>query len=207
VRQEADSVPIPCVFLISRNIIDLAIVLSCPHFGMVSNPALQLAVLKREGCEKIFTDKASGASRKRPELDKCLKRLNSGDVLIVWKLDQLGRSLRDLIPLLDDLKRQEIKFKSLTESIDTQTPTGRTMWQMVGVLAELERSLIQERTKAGREAAKRRGVKLGRKPKLSSQQVAHARKLIEDGESPAPVAQLLGVARSTRYATLAASLL
>src|SRR5215203_1623640 len=114
------------------------------------NPALQLAALKRERCKRIFTDKASGSLRKRPELDKCLKSLQPGDVLIVWKLDRLGRSLRDLITLLDDLKGQGIKFKSLTESIDTQTPTGRAMWQMVGVLAELERSLIQERTKAGR---------------------------------------------------------
>ena len=167
------------------------------------NPALQLAALKQEGCKKrIFTDKASGASRKRPELDKCLKRLNAGDAPVVWKLDRLGLSLRDLITLLDDLKGQGVKFKSLTESRDTQTPTGRAMWQMVGVLAELERSLIQERTKAGREAAKQRGVKLGRKPKLSPQQVAHARKLIEDGESPKQVAQLLGVARSTLYASL-----
>jgi DNA invertase Pin-like site-specific DNA recombinase len=166
------------------------------------NPALQLAALKREGCEKIFADKASGALRKRPELEKCLKRLNAGDVLVVWKLDRLGRSLRDLIKLLDDLKGQGVKFKSLTESIDTQTPTGRAMWQMVGVLAELERSLISERTKAGRAAAVARGVKMGRKPKLSPQQVAHARKLIENGESPTQVARLLKVARSTLYAAL-----
>jgi DNA invertase Pin-like site-specific DNA recombinase len=125
-------------------------------------------------------------------------------VLIVWKLDRLGRSLRDLITLLDDLKGQGIKFKSLTESIDTQTPTGRAMWQMVGVLAELERSLIQERTKAGRDAAQRRGVKLGRPRKLSPQQIAHAKKLIGNGESPAHVAQLLGVARSTLYVALGA---
>jgi DNA invertase Pin-like site-specific DNA recombinase len=92
------------------------------------NPALQLAALKQEGCKRIFTDKASGASRKRPALDKCLKRLNAGDVLVVWKLDRLGRSLRDLITLLDDLKGQGVKFKSLTESRDTQTPTGRAMW-------------------------------------------------------------------------------
>ena len=91
------------------------------------NPALQLAALKRERCKRIFTDKASGSLRKRPELDKCLKSLQPGDVLIVWKLDRLGRSLRDLITLLDDLKGQGIKFKSLTESIDTQTPTGRAM--------------------------------------------------------------------------------
>jgi len=100
-------------------------------------------------------------------------------VLIVWKLDRLGRTLRDLITLLDDLKRQDVRFKSLTESIDTDRPTGRAMWQMVGVLAELEKSLIRERTKAGREAAQRRGVKMGRKPKLSPHQVAHARKLVE----------------------------
>jgi DNA invertase Pin-like site-specific DNA recombinase len=166
------------------------------------NPALQLAALKREKCGKIFIDKASGASRARPELDKCLKKLNAGDVLIVWKLDRLGRSLRDLIKLLDDLKGQGVKFKSLTESMDTQTPTGRAMWQMVGVLAELERSLISERTRAGRAAAMARGVKMGRKPKLSPQQVAHVRKLIENGESPTHVAQLLKVARSTLYAAL-----
>ncbi len=166
------------------------------------NPELQLTALKRERCGRIFTDKASGASRKRPQLEKCLKTLNAGDVLIVWKPDRLGRSLRDLITLLDDLKGQRVKFKSLTESIDTQTPTGRAMWQMVGVLAELERSLIHERTKAGREAERRRGVKLGRKPKLSPQQIAHARKLIDDGESPTHVAQLLKVARSTMYAAL-----
>src|SRR2546426_6619407 len=166
------------------------------------NPELQITALKRERCKRLFIDKASGASRKRPALDKCLKALEAGDVLVVWKLDRLGRSLRDLIALLHELKEQGIKFKSLTEAIDTETPTGRAMWQMVGVLAELERSLIQERTKAGREAAKRRGVKLGRKPKLSPQQVAHARKLVENGESPTQVAQLLKVARSTLYAAL-----
>jgi DNA invertase Pin-like site-specific DNA recombinase len=166
------------------------------------NPALQIAALKREGCKRIFTDKISGAVRKRPELDKCLKSLTHGDFLIVWKLDRLGRSLRDLITLLDELKGQGVRFKSLTEAIDTETPTGRAMWQMIGVLAELERSLIRERTKAGREAAKKRGVKMGRKPKLSPQQIAHARKLIDNGESPAHVARLLGVARSTLYASL-----
>src|SRR5713226_9540523 len=161
------------------------------------NPAVQLTALKRERWRRLFTDTASGASRKRPELDKCLKRLKAGDVLIVWKLDRLGRSLRDLITLLDELKGQGVKFKSLTESIDTQTPTGRAMWQMVGVLAELERSLISERTQAGRAAAVARGVKMGRKPKLSPQQVAHARKLLEQGERPGDVARLLKVSRRT----------
>jgi DNA invertase Pin-like site-specific DNA recombinase len=161
------------------------------------NPDLQLTALKRAGCRKIFTDKATGATVKRPELTKCLKSLDSGDTLIVWKLDRLGRSLRDLIGLLDDLKARGVAFRSLTEAIDTATPTGRAMWQMVGILAELERSLIQERTKAGRAAAVARGVKLGRKPKLSPQQVAHARHLREQGKSSKQIAPLLKVSERT----------
>ena len=161
------------------------------------NPDLQLAALKWAGCRKIFTDKATGAHVKRPELAKCLKVLKDGDILVVWKLDRLGRSLHDLIGLLDDLKMRGVAFRSLTEAIDTATPTGRAMWQMIGILAELERSLIQERTKAGRAAAVARGVKMGRKPLLSAAQVAHARKLLDQGESPAHVAQLLNVSWRT----------
>ncbi len=168
------------------------------------NPDLQLAALKQAGCKRkrIFTDKATGAHVKRPELTKCLKALAEGDTLIVWKLDRLGRSLRDLIGLLDDLKARGVAFRSLTEVIDTTTPTGRAMWQMIGILAELERSLIQERTKAGRLAAVARGVKMGRKLKLTPQQVAHARKLIEQGERHDTVAQSLNVSRRTLYRAL-----
>src|SRR5262249_5119398 len=166
------------------------------------NPDLQLAALKRAGCRRIFTDKASGAHMKRPELAKCLKALKAGDTLVVWKLDRLGRSLRDLIALLDDLKGRGVAFRSLTEAIDTATATGRAMWQMVGILAELERSLIQERTKAGRAAAQARGVKMGRKPLLTAQQVAHARKLLGQGERHNTVARSLGVSRRTLYRTL-----
>src|SRR4029077_19741358 len=115
----------------------------------------------------------SGAIRKRPALAKCLASLKAGDTLIVWKLDRLGRSLRDLIAMLDDLKQRGVKFHSLTEAIDTETPTGRAMWQLIGILAELERSLIAERTRAGVKAAQRRGVKFGRKPKLTPQQLDH----------------------------------
>src|SRR5713101_3032890 len=161
------------------------------------NPDLQLRALKKAGCKTIYTDKVSGTVRKRTYLERCLKELKPGDVLIVWKLDRLGRSLSDLIGLLDDLKARGVAFRSLTEAIDTATPTGRAMWQMVGILAELERSLIQERTKAGRAAAQARGVKMGRKPKLSPQQVAHARKLLDQGERPAHVAQLLKVSQRT----------
>ena len=163
---------------------------------------LQLAALKRAGCRRVFTDIASGATTKRPELTRCLKALKAGDVLVVWKLDRLGRSLRDLIALFDDLKTQGVALRSLTESIDTATPTGRAMWQMVGILAELERSLIQERTKAGRAAAQARGVKMGPKFKLTPQQVAHARKLIEQGEHHNTVACSLHVSRRTLYRAL-----
>ena len=166
------------------------------------NPDLQLTALKRAGCRKIFTDKATGAHVKRPELAKCLKALKTGDVMVVWKLHRLGRSLRDLIALLDDLKTCGVVFRSLTEAIDTATATGRAMWQMVGILAELERSLIQERTKAGRAAAQARGVKMGRRPLLTAQQVAYARKLVGQGESPNDVAQSLKVSRRTLYRAL-----
>ena len=167
------------------------------------NPDLQLTALKRAGCRRLFTDKATGAHIKRPELGKCLKTLKTGDTLIVWKLDRLGRSLHDLIGLLDDLKTRGVAFRSVTESIDTATPTGRAMWQMVGILAELERSLIQERTQAGRTGAQARGVKMGRTPLLTAQQVAHARKLIEQGEHHNTVARSLGVSRRTLYRALA----
>ena len=166
------------------------------------NPDLQLAAIKAAGCVRVFTDTATGAHVRRPELTRCLKALGEGDTLTVWKLDRLGRSLRDLIGLLDDLKARGVAFRSLTEAIDTTTPTGRAMWQMVGILAELERSLIQERTQAGRSAAVARGVKMGRKPLLSPQQVAHARTLLEQGERPDTVAQSLNVSRRTLYRTL-----
>ena len=166
------------------------------------NPDLQCTALKKAGCKRIFIDKVTGAHVRRPELTTCLKSLAEGDTLTVWKLDRLGRSLRDLIGLLDDLKARGVAFRSLTEAIDTTTPTGRAMWQMVGILAELERSLIQERTQAGRAAAVARGVRMGRKPKLSLQQVAHAKKLLGQGERHDAVAQSLNVSRRTLYRAL-----
>src|ERR1022692_154459 len=165
--------------------------------------ALQLAALKRARCSSIFEDKgSSGASVKRPAVSRCLKALRAGDTLIVWKLDRLGRSLRDLIAMLDDLRARGVKFHSLTEAIDTTTPTGRAMWQMIGVLAELERSLISERTRAGVKAAQRRGVKFGRKPSLTCAQIAHARKLLDADERREDVAAILNVNRSTLYRAL-----
>jgi len=110
----------------------------------------------------IFKDAGkSGATTKRPALLRCRKKLEPGDTLIVWKLNRLGRSLRDLITMLDDLKKQGVKFRSPTEHIGTETPTGRAMWQLIGVLAELQRSLISERTRAGAADTRARGVKFG----------------------------------------------
>ena len=164
------------------------------------NTALQLAALKKAGCKTVFKDEGiSGATAQRPALLRCLKALQAGDTLIVWKLDRLGRSLRDLIHMLDELKQRGVKFRSLTEAIDTDTATGRAMWQMIGVLAELERSLITERTRAGVKAAQKRGVRFGRKPKLFPAQVAHARQLIQSGQRVQKVAALLSVGRVTLY--------
>lgn len=165
--------------------------------------AVQLAALKKAGCQTIHEDKdISGTIRKRPALVRCLAALDSGDCLIVWKLDRLGRNLRDLIDMLDDLRARGVRFQSLTEAIDTETPTGRAMWQLVGVLAELERSLITERTRAGVKEAQKRGVKFGRKPKLSPAQVNHARQQIEQGQGVQDVAALLNVDRTTLYRAL-----
>ncbi len=111
------------------------------------NPDLQLRALKKAGCKTIYTDKGSGAFRMRVYLERCLKELKPGDVLVVWKLDRLGRSLRDLITLLDDLKARGVAFRSLTEAIDTATPTGRALWQMVGRGARPHSKVSQQLTR------------------------------------------------------------
>ena len=166
------------------------------------NPAMQLAALKKVGCKTVFKDEVTGAHVNRPALARCLKAFETGDTLVRWKLDRLGRSLRDLIQMLDDFKQRGVKFRSLTEAIDTETPTGRAMWQMIGVLAELERSLITERTRAGVKAAQRRGVKFGRKPKLTPDRLSHARTLINQGNTPTEAAKIMGVGRATLYGAL-----
>src|ERR1035438_4519595 len=172
------------------------------------NPALQVDALKKAKCAHIFQDKLTGATVKRPALKKCLKNLRAGDTLIVWKLDRLGRSLRDLITILDGLKERGVIFRSLTEAIDTHTPTGRAMWQMIGVMAEFERSLISERTRAGVMDAKRRGVKFGRKPTLTPDQIEHAKELRtrkKDPKTPQQIAHILKCSPATVYRALQCS--
>jgi|CXWJ01.1.fsa_nt_gi DNA invertase Pin-like site-specific DNA recombinase len=170
------------------------------------NPDLQLAALKQAGCEKTFADEGrSGATLNRPALQRCLKQLEHGDTLTVWKLDRLGRSVRDVVNTLHDLTSRGIQFQSLTEQIDTTHPLGKAMLHVVALLAELERGLIVERTKAGQQAARRRGVKFGPKHKLSSAQIHHARQLIEHGKkASSEVAALLNVSRVTLWRALQA---
>jgi DNA invertase Pin-like site-specific DNA recombinase len=162
--------------------------------------AMQIAALKGVRCSHIFEDKRTGVDIKRSALQRCLKQLRAGDTLVVWKLDRLARSLGHLITLLDDLHDRGVRFQSITESIDTETPAGRALWQMIGVMAEFERGLIIERTRAGMRAARARGVRPGRKPRLTPDQVRYAKDLHSRGEHPEKIAAILGgVSRATVY--------
>jgi DNA invertase Pin-like site-specific DNA recombinase len=143
--------------------------------------ATQVAALKASGCEHIYREKASGGRWDRPELHRLLDQLRKGDVLVVWKLDRLSRSLRDVLILMDRLAEAKAGFRSLTEAIDTTTAAGLMMMQMVGAFAAFERAMLRERTKAGLDAARQEGQIGGRSPKLSPQQQAEIRK---DGICP-----------------------
>lgn len=166
------------------------------------NPNAQRDALKAAGCEKVITERVSGASPKRPKLDKLLRSLNAGDILTVWRLDRVGRSLPHLLDVVGGLKSRHIGFQSLNETIDTTTANGELIFHLFAALTQFERSLIVERTQAGLAAAKRRGARLGRPPALKTAQINHARKLIESGEQPTAVATSLGVNRSTLYRSL-----
>lgn len=168
--------------------------------------ALQLDALHLAGATEVFQDAGvSGATRTRPGLLAALSALAPGDVLMVWRLDRLGRSLADLIELVNGIKAKGCGFRSLTESIDTSTAGGELVFHMFGALAQFERSLNMERTRAGLAAAKQRGQKLGRRPVLNKGQIKHARQLIAGGESAATVAKSLKVSRATLYRALAAN--
>src|SRR2546426_4069545 len=144
--------------------------------------ATQVAALKATGCERIYREKASGGRWDRPELHRLLDQLRKRDVLVVWKLDRLSRSLRDVLTIMERLAEAEAGFRSLTEAIDTTTPAGRMMMQMVGAFAEFERAMLRERTKAGLNSARREGRIGGRRPKLSPQQQAEIRRMVSRGD-------------------------
>lgn len=165
-------------------------------------PELQLDALRQAGCERIFVEKASGAQRDRPELTAALDyvRDGAGDVLVVWKLDRLARSLKQLIETVEDLGERGIGFRSLTEAIDTMSAGGRLTFHIFGAMAEFERSIIRERTRAGLDAARARGRRGGRPPALTKKDLAAARAMLADPEiTMEEVAIRLKVAASTLY--------
>lgn len=162
------------------------------------NPDLQLDALRAAGCSRIFTDKASGALDARPELDRLIDQLRPGDTVVVWKLDRLGRSLRHLIDVVNDLKAREVQFRSLREGFDTSTAAGWMLFQVMGALAEFERALILERTRAGLDAARARGKKGGRKAVMTPQKLTIARQMYDAQEHTVEdIAKTLGVSRAT----------
>lgn len=162
--------------------------------------ALQIDALKVAGCDKIFADTASGKTADRPQLAICLQTLRAGDELVVWRLDRLGRSLRDLIAIVEDLHQRGIAFRSLMEAIDTRSAGGRLTFQVFGALAEFERALIRERTLAGLASARARGRKGGRKPKLTAKAMREVKALMRDHDiTVTDVADRFGVTRSTIY--------
>lgn len=162
--------------------------------------ALQAEALAAGGRDKIFEETASGAQQDRPELAKAVNYLRKGDILVVWKLNRLARSLKQLIHTVEDLERRGIGFVSLTESIDTTTLGGRLIFHVFGALAEFERELILESTNAGLRSAKARGVKLGRPKALEGEALGVAKALLKSGDMTASqVAEHVGVSRATLY--------
>jgi DNA invertase Pin-like site-specific DNA recombinase len=158
----------------------------------------QVTALKAAGCERIYREKAPGGRWARPELHRLLDQVRKGDVLVVWKLDRLSRSLRDLLVIMDRLREAQAGFRSLTEAIDTTVPAGRMMMQMLGAFAEFERAMLRERTKAGLESARREGRVGGRRPKLSPQQRAEIVRMVNRGDrTAADAARLFNVHPAT----------
>ena len=158
----------------------------------------QASALKAAGCEKIFREKATGGRWNRPELQRLLDHLRKGDVLVVWKLDRLSRSLRDVLTIMERIQEAKAGFRSLTEAIDTTTPAGRMMTQMVGSFAEFERAMLRERTRAGLESARGESRVGGRRPKLLPQQQTEVLKMVRQGKkTAADAARLFNVHPAT----------
>ena len=164
------------------------------------NLDLQRDALKKAGCEQIFTDRVSGTKANRPGLEDALSHLRSGDTLVVWRLDRLGRSLTHLIATVTELQELGVGFKSLTESIDTTTSGGRLVFNIFASLAEFEREIIRERTNAGLKAARARGRNGGRPKKLSQKQIQMLQHLAADKKhSVKEICQTLGIGRTAFY--------
>jgi DNA invertase Pin-like site-specific DNA recombinase len=176
-------------------------------YARVSTPdqtlSLQLDALKAAGCEEIFTDTASGSTTERPGLTEALAFARSGDTLIVWRLDRLGRSLSHLIDTINGLSARRVDFQSLQEHLDTSTSGGKLVFHLMGALAEFERDLIKERTQAGLAAARARGRQGGHPRALTPKQVAQLRTLAADKQNSVnDICKTLGISRATYYRAL-----
>ncbi|MGF7213051.1 DNA invertase Pin-like site-specific DNA recombinase [Skermanella aerolata] len=169
-------------------------------YGRVStqdqNSELQEDALRAAGCDRLFIEKVSSGKKDRPQLAAVLDYVREGDTLVVWRLDRLARSLHQLIETVEDLEKRGIALKSITEAIDTGTPGGRLVFHIFGSIAEFERAIIRERTKAGLVAAKARGRSGGRPAKLVGERAEHARNLLGSGSSVSAVARSMGVSRA-----------
>ena len=167
----------------------------------------QVAALKAAKCERIFREQASGGRWDRPELHRLLDQLRTRDILVVWKLDRLSRSLRDVLVIMERIADAGAGFRSLTEAIDTTTPAGRMMMQMVAAFAEFERAMLRERTRAGLESARKQGRIGGRRPKLRPEQQAEIVQMVSKGKkTAADAARLFGVHPSTVCRLVAAAI-
>mgnify|MGYP003376110374 FL=1 len=167
---------------------------------------LQIDALQAAGCERLFEETASGAQRDRPQLAAALDYLREGDTLVVWKLDRLARSTKQLIETVEDIQRRGVGFKCLTQDLDTTTAGGRLIFTLFSAIAEFEREIIRERTRAGLDAARARGRTGGRPPALSVKDLAAAHALLADPSiSVSDIAQRLNVAVSTLYRHLPAA--
>jgi DNA invertase Pin-like site-specific DNA recombinase len=164
------------------------------------NLDLQTDALKGNGCESIYQEHASGKNTARPELENCLKALRSGDTLTVWRFDRLARSLHHLLTIANDLEARGIGFVSLTEQINTTSPSGKLVFHIFSAMAEFEKNLIRERTMAGLASARARGRSGGRPPKLTGKDLAMAQSLMADKSNDvSEIAKRFGVNRSTLY--------
>jgi DNA invertase Pin-like site-specific DNA recombinase len=165
--------------------------------------SLQQDALEAAGCDRVFVDKASGKLERRPALDRMLAQLRPGDTVVIWRLDRLGRSLRHLIDVFDDLEHRGVGVRSLTESIDTTTPGGKLVFHVFGALAEFERDLIRERTMAGLAAARARGRRGGRPTVWTEEKPRTAHAMRDSGQyDVASIARVLGVSRASVYRVL-----
>ena len=169
------------------------------------NLDLQTNSLKEHGCERLFEEKVSSIKKDRTELSRALDIMREGDTLVVWKLDRLGRSVKQLVAFVEELHNKGMQFKSISDGIDTSTTAGKFFFHIMASLAEMERELIVDRTQAGLAAARLKGRKGGRPRKMTDRKIDSAKKLLIEGFSPTDVAEDLGISVPTLYRWIPAS--